>query len=72
MATTSSSRTTLSVGLGLATSYAFYSIDGSPWSPPGLDLTVAILGGVLAAFALSACALPLLDAATRHDAVRYE
>jgi hypothetical protein len=28
--------------------------------------------GVLAALILSAMALPLLDAATRYDAVRYE
>jgi hypothetical protein len=28
--------------------------------------------GVLAALILSTIALPLLDAATRHDAVRYE
>ena len=39
---------------------------------PGLDVYGLIAGGVLAAFAFSTIALPLLNTTTRHDAVRFE
>ena len=42
------------------------------WAWPGLDIYAYVGGGVLAALLFSTLALPLLNAATRHDAVRYE
>jgi len=40
------------------------------WPDAGVFAMVGI--GVLAALILSTMTLPLLDAATRHDAARYE
>jgi hypothetical protein len=40
--------------------------------PPGLDFVALMGGALLVAMVIATTALPLLDAATRHNAVRYE
>ena len=42
------------------------------WRWPGWDLLGYLGCGIVAAFAFSALALPLLSLTTRHDAVRFE
>ena len=62
----------LGVGLGLVLAYAAARRGDVMWTWPDLG-TFAIVGsGVLAALLFSMFALPLLNATTRHDAVRYE
>ncbi|HEV2894573.1 MAG TPA: FtsX-like permease family protein, partial [Actinomycetota bacterium] len=60
------------VGLGMATSYALALFGDMAWTWPDGGVFAMVGIGVLAALILSTTALPLLDAATRHDAVRYE
>lgn len=60
------------VGLGLALAYAQSTQDGGAWTWPGLDVLGVVGGGVVAALIFSTLALPLLDATTRPDRVRYE
>jgi hypothetical protein len=60
------------VGLGMASSYALALFSDMAWTWPDVGVFVMVGIGVLAALILSTMALPLLDAATRHDAVRYE
>jgi hypothetical protein len=60
------------VGLGMASSYALALFGDMAWTWPDVGVFVMVGIGVLAALILSTLALPLLDAATRHDAVRYE
>jgi hypothetical protein len=60
------------VGLGMASSYALALFGDMVWTWPDAGVFVMVGIGVLAALILSTIALPLLDAATRHDAVRYE
>ena len=60
------------VGLGLASSYAVALFGDMVWTWPDAGVFAIVGVGVLAALILSAMALPLLDAATRYDAVRYE
>jgi len=60
------------VGLGLASSYALALFGDMAWVGPDIGVLAMIGVGVLAALILSTLALPLLDVATRHDAVRYE
>ena len=60
------------VGLGMATSYAVALFGDMVWTWPDAGVFAMVGIGVLAALILSTMALPLLDAATRHDAVRYE
>jgi hypothetical protein len=60
------------VGLGLATSYALALFGDMVWIWPDGGVFAMVGIGVLAALILSAMALPLLDAATRYDAVRFE
>jgi hypothetical protein len=60
------------VGLGLASSYALALFGDMAWVGPDVGVLAMIAVGVLAALILSTMALPLLDVATRHDAVRYE
>jgi hypothetical protein len=60
------------VGLGLATSYALALFSDMVWTWPDGGVFAMVGIGVLAALILSAMALPLLDAATRYDAVRFE
>ncbi len=60
------------VGLGLVTAYAAARQGDVGWRWPGLDVFGYVGGGVLAALIFSTLALPLLDATTRPDTVRYE
>jgi FtsX-like permease family len=60
------------VALGLAASYALAVLDETAWTWPDAGVFAMVGVGVVAALVLSTLALPLLDAATRHDAVRYE
>jgi hypothetical protein len=60
------------VGLGMASSYALALFGDMAWTWPDVGVFAMVGIGVLAALLLSTMALPLLDAATRHDAVRYE
>jgi hypothetical protein len=60
------------VGLGMASSYALALFGDMAWTWPDAGVFAMVGMGVLAALVLSTMALPLLDAATRHDAVRYE
>jgi hypothetical protein len=60
------------IGLGLASSYATARFGDTDWMGPDAGVFAFIGIGVLAALILSTLALPLLDASTRHDAVRYE
>jgi hypothetical protein len=60
------------VGLGMASSYALALFGDMAWTWPDVGVFAMVGIGVLAALILSTMALPLLDAATRHDAVRYE
>ena len=60
------------VGLGMATSYAVALFGDMVWTWPDVGVFAMVGIGVLAALILSTMALPLLDAATRYDAVRYE
>jgi hypothetical protein len=60
------------VGLGMASSYALALFGDMAWTWPDAGVFAIVGVGVLAALLLSTVALPLLDAATRHDAVRYE
>jgi len=60
------------VGLGMASSYAFALFNDMAWTWPDGGVFAMVGIGVLAALVLSTMALPLLDAATRPDAFRYE
>jgi hypothetical protein len=60
------------VGLGMVSSYAFALFSDMAWTWPDAGIFAMVGTGALAALVLSTMALPLLDAATRHDAVRYE
>jgi hypothetical protein len=60
------------VGLGLVTAYLAVRLGSMTWRWPELDTYAYMGAGVLAALAFSMFGLPLLNAATRHDAVRYE
>jgi hypothetical protein len=60
------------VALGLASSYALALFGDMAWAGPVAGVFAMIGVGVLAALILSTMTLPLLDVATRHDAVRYE
>jgi predicted lysophospholipase L1 biosynthesis ABC-type transport system permease subunit len=61
-----------SVGLGMASSYAVALFGDMVWTWPDAGVFAMVGIGVLAALVLSTIALPLLDTATRHDAVRFE
>jgi hypothetical protein len=60
------------VGLGMAASHAFALFNDMAWRWPDAGVYAMAGAGVLAALILSTMALPLLDVATRHDAVRFE
>jgi hypothetical protein len=62
----------VAMGLGMASSYALALFGDMVWRWPDVGVFAMVGVGVLAALLLSTMALPLLDAATRHDAVRYE
>ena len=60
------------VGLGMVLGYAATRRAGLTWTWPGPEVYAYAGGAVLAALILSTLALPLLNAATRFDAIRYE
>lgn len=60
------------VGVGLLGGYAAARQGDLVWSWPDLQVFAVAGSGVLAALGFSALALPLLDLATRHGAVRFE
>jgi hypothetical protein len=60
------------VGLGMMSSYALAVFSDMTWTWPDAGVFTMVGIGVLAATLLSTLALPLLDAATRYDAVRHE
>jgi hypothetical protein len=60
------------VGLAMASSYALALFSDMAWTWPDAGVFAIIGTGVLTALLLTTLALPLLDAATRHDAIRYE
>jgi ABC-type antimicrobial peptide transport system permease subunit len=60
------------VGLGLVASSALALFSDMAWTLPDAGVFAIVGTGVLTALLLTTLALPLLDAATRHDAVRYE
>ena len=62
----------LGVGLGMASSYALAVFSDMTWTWPDAGVFAMVGIGVLTATLLSGLALPLLDTATRYDAVRYE
>jgi hypothetical protein len=62
----------LGAALGVLAAYAVSRFGGRPWQWPGAEVLGYLAGGVLAALVFSSLVLPLLDAVTRHDAVRYE
>ena len=60
------------VVLGMVLGYAATRRVGLTWTWPGPEVYAYAGGAVLAALILSTLALPLLNAATRFDAIRYE
>jgi hypothetical protein len=60
------------VALGLASSYALSVFRDIPWTWPDASVFATVAAGVLVALALTLLALPLVEAATRHEAVRFE
>jgi hypothetical protein len=56
----------------MASSYALALFGDMTWRWPDAGVFTMVGIGALAALLLSTLALPLLDAVTRHDAVRYE
>lgn len=59
-------------GVGLAWVNMAVSVPREQWVWPGGDFTAGLGAATLAAFAVSLIALPFMDAATRHDTVRFE
>jgi hypothetical protein len=62
----------MGVVLGVLCAYALSRLGDLVWQWPDLAVFGYVAGGILAALLLSTLTLPLLDATTRHDAVRYE
>lgn len=62
----------LSAALGAVPAAAYSIILAVPYPAPGWDFAAFLGGGTLAALAMTMLALPLIDRATRHDAVRFE
>jgi len=60
------------VGLGLVFAYLAARQGSVAWRWPEPQVYAFVAAGVATAMLLSTFALPLLNAATRHDAVRYE
>jgi hypothetical protein len=60
------------VGIGMLLAYTATRRAGLLWVWPEPEVYAYAGGAVLAALLLSTLALPLLDAATRFDAIRYE
>jgi len=60
------------MGLGLLAGFATISSQDWVWRWPAVDVLAIIGAGILAAMFAPLPVLPLLNAATRHEAVRYE
>jgi ABC-type antimicrobial peptide transport system permease subunit len=60
------------IGLGMLLGYAATRRAGLTWTWPHTEVYAYACGAVLAALVLSTLALPLLNAATSFDAIRYE
>jgi ABC-type antimicrobial peptide transport system permease subunit len=58
--------------VGVALLFMFVQVPASQWVWPSGGLLAGLGIGALAAFAVSCLALPFMDAATRHDSVRFE
>jgi hypothetical protein len=59
-------------GVGIALIVVYSNVPRSEWVAPHPLFVVGLVVGLLVAFAVSSVALPLLNNATRYDAVRYE
>ncbi|MEO3855592.1 hypothetical protein [Acrocarpospora sp. B8E8] len=62
----------LAVGLASVPPVEISIIAAQPYAAPGWNFAALLGGGVLAALAMTTLTLPLIDSATRHDAVRFE
>ncbi|MFB4285600.1 FtsX-like permease family protein [Nonomuraea sp. MTCD27] len=62
----------LAVVLASVPPVAISIIAAQPYAAPGWDFAALLGGGVLVALAMTMLTLPLIDSATRHDAVRFE
>jgi ABC-type antimicrobial peptide transport system permease subunit len=71
-ATTMVLTSVVGVGLGTLLAYAATRRAGLRWEWPGVEVYASAGGAVLAALLLSTLVLPLLNAATRFDTIRYE
>lgn len=60
------------IALGLATSAAVASADSQRWNLPGPGSSVSVVAGLLLTRGVSATALPLLEASTEPNSVRFE
>jgi hypothetical protein len=58
--------------LGLAVAAALATASGQPWHLPGPAYPVAILAGLAMAVTVTAVTLPLVDATTREQTIRFE
>jgi hypothetical protein len=59
-------------GVGTAMLVMYVSVPREEWGLPGVGFFAGLGIGVLAALAVSALALPLMDVVTRHDSARFE
>ncbi len=59
-------------GVGLALLLMLVSVPREEWVWPGGDFVAGLGAAVVAAFAVSLIALPFMNAATKHDTVRFE
>lgn len=58
--------------VGVALLFMFVQVPAGEWQWPSGGFLAGLGIGALAAFAVSCLALPFMDAATRHDSVRFE
>jgi len=63
---------TVAGGVGVAMLIVYLLVSPTQWVLPSGGFFIGLGAGVLAALAVSAIALPLMDVATRHDSVRFE
>jgi ABC-type antimicrobial peptide transport system permease subunit len=57
--------------LGLVAAAAISNASGQPWQPPGIGYPLATLAALMAAGAVTALTLPLIDLTTRPHDVRF-
>jgi hypothetical protein len=63
---------TVLFGVGVAVVQTFALTPPGEWILPSSEFLIGLGVGAVAAFAVSLIALPFMDAATRHDTVRFE